>query len=88
MPFSMRGKAGRLLWGSRVVSEFSDWSATSEGPNRFSVAVSRHAPDPVYWEHHGDLTAELEVGPQRFVGSVRDFLPEPLHFTLEEEAPQ
>jgi hypothetical protein len=85
MPLKMVGRAGRLLWGSRVVSEFAGWSAESDGPARLRVQVARHAPNPVYWEHHGPLQAELEVGPQRCRGTVDGLVEEPLAFTLIEQ---
>ncbi len=82
----VRGKAGRLLWGSRVVSEFGRWSAKPVGASSFEVEVDRHTPDPVWWAYANDgLAAELDIGPRPICGPVSGLCREPLRFTLRDE---
>lgn len=82
---TIRGRAGRLLWGSRVVTEFERWTARPTGSS-FEVAVERHEPDPVWWEYAAThpLTAELDIGRDGIRGRTRDLSRTPLHFILEE----
>jgi hypothetical protein len=86
MPLTMKGRTGRLLWGSRVVTEFAAWQASATGPGTLRVDVARHEPDPAYWAYHdGDLTAELELGKMADRGRVELLSTEPLQFILHEQ---
>ena len=82
---TIRGRAGRLLWGSRVVTEFERWTARTVGPSSLEVQVERHTPDPVWWQFCGDdLAAELDLGRAPLRGSAAGLCRDTLRFTLEE----
>jgi len=81
------GRTGLLRSGSRVVTEFSVWTAEPVG-DRLRVTVASHEPDPYWWEHHGGrgLVIELDLGRTPLRGPAAIVASDPLVIDFEEEA--
>lgn len=85
--FSMIGGTGRLLLGSRPVTDFHRWSAADlPGTHRLKIAVAEHSPHPTWWHciESPGLKIELDVAGGIWKGSAKIASAEPLVIILEE----
>ena len=79
------GQGGRLLVGSRTVTEFDGWRARALPEGGYRVTVAKHRPDPYWWDaaNPATLEVEFEIGRAFMVGTARIESREPLIIIME-----
>lgn len=77
--FAMRGRGGELRHGHRIVSDLEAWTASVHqvsGDDRevtLRLSVSKHDPDPFWFEHAPTerLYLEIPLGRRRLGGQAQ-----------------